>query len=210
MINPKKLFSEKEHEMIKEAVHNAEMHTSGEIATMAVSSSDEYREGIVLSAVILVTILGIMFGIIFRQHTIWFFIPVAFILYFPVYYFCRLYPSVTIIFTHGKRVKNAVQERAVRAFYEKGLYRTSESNGILIFISELEHKTWILGDKGINERISQDEWSTIATTLAKGFQHNRCEALCIAIASCGVILSQHFPAVSHGANELSDDVLFDN
>jgi putative membrane protein len=101
-----------------------------------------------------------------------------------------------------------VRERAVRAFYEKGLYRTIGETGILIFISLLEHKVWILGDKGINNRIDPDRWKSMAADLARGLREGKgCEALCTAVSRCGEELARHVPRHADDLNELDDELI---
>ena len=97
----------------------------------------------------------------------------------------------------------------MRAFYEKGLYRTINETGVLIFISLLEHKIWILGDRGINEKIRSESWQDLAATLATGIrQGNACESLCEVISSCGNELARHFPQkLGLDVNELADDII---
>jgi len=102
----------------------------------------------------------------------------------------------------------AVRERAVRAFFEKGLYKTRDETGILIFISILERKVWILGDKGINAKIAPQFWSSLADELSAGLRQNRaCEALCTVIEKCGEILKEHFPKRVDDVNELEDELI---
>jgi putative membrane protein len=96
----------------------------------------------------------------------------------------------------------------VRAFYEKGLYRTRHETGILIFISLIEHKVWILGDRGINERIDSHFWQNLASRLTQGLREGKsCEALCCVISGCGAELSRHFPRRADDLNELRDEIL---
>ena len=101
-----------------------------------------------------------------------------------------------------------MRERALAAFYQKGLYRTKDQTGILIFISLLERKVWILGDRGINEKIEPGHWQSLAGELARGIRVGRGgEALCRVIAGCGSELARHFPRRRDDRNELTDDII---
>ena len=89
-----------------------------------------------------------------------------------------------------------MRERCVHAFYEKGLHRTSGETGVLIFISVLERKVWIIGDRGINERIAPETWHELVRELTTGIREGRaCTALCCVIGRCGAILTEHFPGI---------------
>ena len=96
----------------------------------------------------------------------------------------------------------------MRAFYEKGLYRTRHETGILVFISIFERKVWILGDRGINARIPAESWQQLVQSLTAGIREGHaCEALCSVIARCGEELARHFPRESDDRNELQDEIL---
>jgi putative membrane protein len=75
-------------------------------------------------------------------------------------------------------------------------------------MSLLERKVWILGDRGINERIDPSSWGEMAGELAKGLAAgNGCDALCSVIIRCGSELSRHFPRQPDDTNELGDQLL---
>lgn len=201
-------FSAEEQERIREAVAAAERATSGEIATMVVDASDSYREAETLGAVLLAGLFAVIAAVSIHHVTIWTYIPFVCLLFLPASFLFRRFPRLKLPFVGPRRLAEAVRERAVRAFYEKGLYRTREETGILIFISLLEHKVWILGDRGINARIPPDLWQSLAGELAAGLREGRGgEALCSVIAQCGAELARHFPRRSDDENELTDEVL---
>ncbi len=225
-------FSDEENEKIKDAVRSAEMNTSGEIAIMVVDRSDSYREAETLGAVLLSGLLALLAEVLieysvisvaspdwtFAGHkgslfflygiSIWTYIPIVFLLYFPAKVIFRRYPLLKLPFVGRKRIDEAVRERAVRAFYEKGLYKTRDETGVLIFISLMERKVWILGDRGINRKIPHSGWKEFARSLSMGVREdNVCAALCSVIENLGRELAVHFPKKADDANELSDEVL---
>lgn len=225
-------FSEEENARIRSAVENAEANTSGEIVTMVVDRSNSYREAEVLGAVLTAAFCAFLVEIAMQIGSFWFsysgwsagtgldaervlygvslwtYIPLVIILFFPLRYIFRKYERLKLSFVGKKRIDEAVRERAIRAFFEKGLYRTKGESGILIFLSLLEHKVWILADRGINSKIPHDEWNDLARELSLGMRENRaCAALCSVINSCGEELARHFPRQSDDTNELADHVL---
>lgn len=202
------LFTEAERERIRQAVVAAEANTSGEIATVVVAGSDRYPEAEVLGGVLLAALLALIASIIFHHGQIWFYLPLTFLLYFPCFAFLRKVPAMKLALVSRPRRDQAVRDCAVRSFYEKGLHRTRNETGVLIFISRLERKVWILGDRGIDSRISPEGWQKLASTLSRGIREGRaCDALCAIIAQCGEELARHFPRQTDDANELSDEVL---
>jgi putative membrane protein len=234
VIKAERFFTDTEKEKIRHAVKNAEGSTSGEIATMVVDRSDSYREAEILGAVLLAGFLALFIEVmlelmlliignsdwnaigsgsaymLLQGVSLWTFIPLVFLLFFPCRYFFRRFPTLKLSFAGRHRVEEAVRERAVRAFFEKELYRTREENGVLIFISILEHKVWILGDRGIDHKIPQSLWRDLAAELSAGLHEKRaCEALCHVIERVGRELAVHFPRRADDINELSDHIHHD-
>ncbi len=210
MKQARQLFTSAEEERIRAAVAAAEARTAGEIATMVVDASDRYREGEARGAVFLAGALALLIAVATRHVSIWFYIPVSFLLGFPCHLLFRGAPRLILPFVSRRRVIAAVRERAIRAFYEKGLYRTREETGILIFISLLERTVWILGDRGIDQRIPPETWQGLAGDLSSGIRAGQAApALCAVIDRCGELLQCHFPRRSDDVNELSDNVLYE-
>lgn len=202
------LFSDNEREEIRRAVKAAEATTAGEIVALVTPESDRYREAEVLGGVLLAVCISLLVGVMVQHISIWFFVPAVFALFFP----CRLlfirYPRLKLPLLSRARRESAVRERCVQSFYEKGLHRTRHETGVLIFISELERKVWIIGDRGIDERIPPETWRGLVGDLTAGLREGRAsEALCAVIASCGGILTEHFPKSPDDVNELPDAVI---
>lgn len=201
-------FSEEEKSRIRRLVKEAELHTSGEIASMVVDQSDSYREAEILGGVLLSSLLAVVAAIAIYHVTIWSYIPLVFLFYFPSFFIFRRFPRLKLSLVGRRRLEEAVRERAIRAFFEKGLYRTREETGILIFISLQEHKVWILGDRGINKKIEPESWRHFAAELAAGIREGRaCEALSSVIEKCSSVLVEHFPRRPDDVNELPDDLI---
>lgn len=209
MIKAKNLFTSDEQKKIEEAVSKAEKTTSGEIAIMILDESDSYIETAIFGAIMLSGLISLFVPFFLKQYEIWFYLPAVLILY-PLFYF--LMNRVTVLkrlFTPDDRINSAVQRRALSAFYEKGLYKTKDETGILIFLSLFERKVWILGDKGINAKIPANFWNDISREIAKGmFEKNHSDAMVSAIGKCGAELTKHFPIKPGDKNELSNKVIF--
>lgn len=202
------LFTDSEMERIRRAVEAAEATTSGEIATIVVDQSDSYREAETLGATLFSGLLALIVAVAIRHVTIWSYIPLVFIFFLPASHLFRQYPHLKLPFVGRRRVAEAVRERAVRAFFQKRLYKTRDETGILVFISILEHKVWILGDRGIDAKIDPLFWRSLADELVTGLKESRaCDALCSIIAKCGSELALHFPKKADDINELPDDLM---
>lgn len=201
-------FTSDELEGIKNTIRGVEAHTIGEVAVMAVDSSSRYLEAEVIGGIVSGSLLSLLATVLFFNSSLWFYVPLSFILFFPCAYILNKLPAVKTAFIGLRRKEHAVRERALRAFYEKGLYKTKQNTGVLFFISMLERKVWVLADKGINEKITQETLNSFALAVSQGIKEGRsCEALCEVIKEAGKLLAKHFPVTAKDTDELSDEVL---
>jgi putative membrane protein len=190
---------------IRAAVSKAESHTSGEIVPLLVAQSDDYREAAAQAAAVIASALALALALIIHDTLVWFFLPTVFVLYFPTLAAVQRLPLLKLAFTPAARVNEVVHRQAMHVFFEKGLHRTRDENGILIFISLLERKVWILGDRGINAVIPPERWIALASALSSGIRQGQLtEALTGVITEIGEVLRQHFPSRLDDVNELPD------
>jgi len=201
-------FSDEEKERIRQAVKDAESRTSGEIATMVVDHSDRYHEAEVLGGILVAGLAALIIAVAVQHVTIWSYIPMVCVLYIPARLLFIRVPRLKFPFINKLRMMHAVRERAVRAFYEKGLYKTRDENGVLIFISIQERKVWIIGDRGVDRVIPHATWQTHAREISAGIKKgDACASLCTVIGKCGQVLGEHFPRKEDDTNELPDDLI---
>ena len=203
-------FSEEEKEKIKATTRDVESRTIGEVVVMVVESSDPYVEAELLGGVLLGSLLSFILTALFFHSSIWSFVPMSFIFFFPSQWFVRKVIPLKALFISRERKADAVRRRAISAFYEHGLYKTRKNTGVLFLLSWLERKVWVLADKGIHEKIGQESLDQVATLVSQGVREGRpCEALCEAIRKMGEVLSEHFPMTPGDTNELPDSVITD-
>ncbi len=203
-----KFFTEEERKRIKDTTHNIESRTIGEVAVMVVDSSDRYLEAEVTGGIFLGSLLSLSMTMLFFHASIWIYISFSFLLFFPSLFFLKKAPLLKTAFIGIKRKEEAVRLRALRAFYEKGLYRTRKNTGVLFFLSLLERKVWVLADKGIYEKIQQETLNKFANIVSQGIKDGRaCDALCTAIKEAGDLLAVHFPITPGDIDELTDEVI---
>jgi putative membrane protein len=201
-------FTDTERQRIAATTRSVECCTIGEVAVMVVESSDEYAETEVLGGVLLGSLISLLVTVAFLHSSLWFYIPLSILFFLPGRIFFRKALPLKRSLIGPGRVESAVRQRAVRAFYEKGLYKTRMNTGVLFFISLLEHKVWVLADKGIYEKIDQEALNKFARAVSLGVKEGRaCDALCQAIIEAGDVLAKHFPLTPGDTNELTDKVI---
>ena len=203
-----RFFSEEEKEKIKATTQDVESRTVGEVVVMVVESSDPYVEADLLGGVLLGSLLSFILAALFFHSSIWSFVPMSFIFFFPSQWFVRKVIPLKALLISRERKADAVRRRAISAFYEHGLFKTRKNTGVLFLFSCLERKVWVLADKGIHEKIGQESLNPFATFVSQGVREGRpCEALCEAIRKMGEVLSKHFPMTPGDTNELPDAVI---
>ena len=201
-------FSAEEKERLEAAIEEVESKTIGEIVVMVVDQSDHYIEAEVLGGVLLGSLLSLVLALLFFHSSIWAYIPLSFLLFFPCRAVFKRVEALKKLFIGVRRKEEAVRQRAERVFFEKGLYKTRKNTGVLFFLSLLERKIWVLADKGIYEKMDQETLNRFAGGVSRGIRESRaCEALSRAIQEIGVLLSQHFPITCDDTDELPDGVM---
>jgi len=203
-------FSEDDKRQIAATVASIEKKTSGEIAVMVVDQSDSYPESELLAALLSGSVLSLPVSDYFFGSSLWSFLPFFAFFALAGWLAARCIPGCKRIFLFPDRRDEMVQRHALRSFYEKELYRTRDKTGVLFFISLFERRVWVLADKGIYERLQQNELQAYASGVALGIRDgNAADALCRQLEQVGVLLAQHFPVRSDDVNELPDTVLTD-
>ena len=215
-------LSDKDFEEIKESVKKAEEKTNGEIALAITAESSHYSfwelgTSVLISLLLIVCLLPLTNQIYGWLSTfIWGMTP----LYLVLFYFAVCAVITLILFGVFNIVEidriivpesvkqNAVKNRAVRYFAESGVYCTKDHSGILVFVSYFEKSVYIVADKGISEKISQDLWNLIRDEMLDLLKQNDVKgAFTDAVSRCGDLLSEYFPAKSENPNELSDGLV---
>ncbi|MDP3016340.1 MAG: TPM domain-containing protein, partial [Deltaproteobacteria bacterium] len=182
-------FTAEEKERLKATTHEVESRTIGEIVVMVVDRSDRYLEAEIFGGVLLGSLLSLILTLLFFHSSIWSYIPLSFLFFFPCRTLFQRIDALKRLFVGVRRKEEAVRLRAERGFFEKGLYKTKKNTGVLFFLSLLERKVWILADKGIYEKMDQETLNRFAHEVSRGIKEGRaCEALSQAIQEIGELL----------------------
>ena len=211
-----KFLSDSDKQKIIAAVRTAEEKTSGEIVPMIVSTSYEYPMADALgatafalpSAIVLTYLLGQWLWL--GAQNMWLFLGIFAVLFILFHCMVNRMPNLKRCFISRREMDEEVQEAAVVQFFEEGLYRTRDETGVLIFISVFERKVWVLADRGINAKVSQDSWDGMVRMIVQGIREGRpADAICHAVARAGEILHAHFPVPPDDTDELHNIITKD-
>lgn len=106
------------------------------------------------------------------------------------------------------RCKEDVLDRASFLFAELKMHKTALRNGVLFYLAMEDKKFAILGDAGINAKVSEGFWEEIKNEMASAFSQSEFAAgLENGILMAGQALSKNFPYQKGDVNELSDDII---
>lgn len=102
----------------------------------------------------------------------------------------------------------SVYDLAIQSFFELGMEKTKDKTGVLIYLLMSDKKFQIIGDEGINKKVSKEFWDILAMKVADYFRQNKfVEGICHAVDEVGKVLRKEFPMKSGDTNELSNDVV---
>jgi len=119
----------------------------------------------------------------------------------------ELKTSGEIRFHIESRCKGEALKRAIQVFKNLGMHKTELKNGTLLYLATEDKKFAIIGDKGINEKVTKNFWDDVKTKMSEKFKEKEfVSGVCIAIEMIGKKLKEFFPHQSDDINELSDDV----
>ena len=108
-----------------------------------------------------------------------------------------------------KFCKGDVLDQATYAFEKLEMHKTQLRNGVLFYLAIEDHKFAILGDAGVNQKVSEDFWEKAKEVVLSNFKEGKLtEGLTKGILMAGEQLKEHFPYQSDDKNELSDDISF--
>lgn len=95
-------------------------------------------------------------------------------------------------------------------FTRLGMDKTTERNGVLIYVAPRVRKFAIIGDTGVHERCGNAFWEAVAAEMTSEFKQARfTEGILHAVHKAGELLAKHFPAKPGHKNQLPDDVEHD-
>jgi putative membrane protein len=189
---------------IEAAVTAAESLTSGELAVLVVASSDDYYEVRALYAGSLGLCAAALAHVIEPTWSVTWLLWLQLATIASVWWLLAIPSLLRALLPHA-RAERAAQARARAAFLDHEVFATRDRSGVLILISELEHRIVILADSGIHARLPEGVWQDHVARIAGGFRSGKpADALLEVIAELGRVLAEHFPRAAGDENELHD------
>lgn len=202
------LMTAEEAKKVSLAIAAVEQKTAGEIMIVVAARSDHYAD--MRALVALVSAVGLAWTAYWLLPTVpsgWFF-GGQIVLWLGFWVLAGSGPVVRAL-VPAERIARAVDVKAKQVFVEHGLTETRDRSGVLILVSEFEHRVHILADRGIHEHVGQEGWQQEVNAIVGSIRRGTAAVgLCEVVAHIGAKLAEKFPPRSDDVNELSDHVRY--
>ncbi len=106
-----------------------------------------------------------------------------------------------------KNTEKPPMERALEVFHSLEMDKTQLRNGVLFYIAVESKKFAILGDEGIDKKVSDNFWESTKDVIQNKFkQGNFKQGIIDGVLKAGEQLKTFFPYQADDTNELSDEI----
>lgn len=198
------VFSEKDRSAIEAAVRDAEAKTSGEIVIVDVERSATYGAERAMAAALVAAMLATVMVLV-APH-----LPAPAYLGAQVPFFALAWALFSTsgmqrFLAGDARMDAAARARAAALFSERGVHVTRDRTGVLVMLSEVEHRVVILADAGINAIVPTDAWSKHVSTIVGAIHRGTAgDGVASVVREIGDLLGKDFPRRPDDVNELPD------
>jgi putative membrane protein len=200
------MISTEDQARLAQAISDVEDETSGEVVLVIAEQAGHYRA--------IPLLWGLLAALVAPWPLIWltsistsriFLIQLAVALVLSL---ALSWPKLRYALV-PRSIKHAqAHEAASREFLRRGLTRTREKTGVLIYLALAEHHAEILADTGIADRVDAGIWADIVADLTAAIRDGRMtEGLIGAIRRTGAILAEHAPPRLDDVDELPNKVI---
>lgn len=203
------ILSEEERSRLASLIAEVERSTAGEIVLVLARRSAAYGSFRLAWAALLALGASAVVHVCFPE------MPGSFLLAMQgplglLFWWGLGWPGLLRRITPRREQQLAVSDRVKQLFLERGVTETRDRSGVLIFLSELEHRVEILGDRGIHEHLGAEAWQKMVGDLVGAIGGgNAAQGLSAIIERIGRELAAKFPPRPDDTNELPDEVALD-
>jgi putative membrane protein len=185
-------FTKADHEAVSAAIRAAEQRTCGQIICVLAHSSSAYAHVPVLwsSVLALLTPWPLIY---FTQWSI----QRIFLVQLVIFIIASLafsWMPLRLILVPRAAQRTRAHRAALEQFVVRGVSRTRNRNGLLIFVSLAERYARIIADEGIAHKVSGLEWQSAIDALTAHMRDGHiATGFIAAIERCGAVLAAHAP-----------------
>lgn len=202
-------------EKISNAVTETEKKVNAEIVPVFMVSSDNYSEAGLRGALFMASLTALSILIydhlmgwyqLFLLQNDWLFVSSIALGGLLGYTLFAMIPGLKRMMISKQKMKERSISMAERVFGEYKLFETKSRTGILIFISLFEHQIDIMPDKGLKEKIGEDEWQKVIAEMRPALKRKEFdEAFLSSIKKIEeILLTNKMERTGDAPNELPD------
>lgn len=200
------MISAEQQARLANAISDVEDETSGEVVLVIAEQASHYRA---------VPLLWAMLAALVTPWPLIWLTPISTSRIFLIQLAVALISSLVLSWPKlrfalvPRSIKHVqAHEAASREFLRRGLTRTREKTGVLMYLALAEHHAEILADTGIADRVDPGIWADMITNLTAAIRDDRMiEGLIEAIRRTGAILAEHAPPRLDDVDELPNKVI---
>jgi putative membrane protein len=195
-------LSPEDHAAVSTAIHEAESRTCGQIVCVLAHASSDYMHVPLIwaSLVALIVPWPLIYFTPWSVQRIFLIQLVSYLVAALVFAWTPLRLALVPRAVRRARAHHAALEQ----FTVRGIARTGNRCGVLIFVSLAERYARIVADEGIAQKVGIAEWQAAVDALTSHMRDGRIAAGFIAaIERCGAVLAAHAPP-DGSRNDLPD------
>lgn len=200
-------FTSPDIRRIEAAIGALEQKTSAEFVVAVVPSSARYSRGRAAVAVV----WAVASAILYFRFVPWGGELAALALQLPVagaVWALFGWPPLHRLLVPAAEAERAVRANAFRLFAERGVYRTRDATGVLVLVSELEHKAVILGDRGVHHLVGDAGWQAHVAHLVGRIREGKgADGVIEVLEGVASVLAEHAPRKPDDTDELPNQVV---
>ena len=185
-------LSKEDHEAVSAAIGEAEKRTCGQVVCVLAHASSAYAYIPILwaSVLALASPLPLIFWTPWSVQKIYLIQLAVFIV---VGFLFSLMP-LRLLLVPGAVKRARAHRAAIEQFVLRGISRTTNRCGVLIYVSLAEHYARIVADEGIAQKVNNSEWQAAIDALIGHMQDGKiASGFVAAIEQCGAVLAAHAP-----------------
>jgi putative membrane protein len=198
-------ISKDDRERIAAAIRAAEEKTSGEIVcVLAKSSSRGTALPVFIAAIVALALPWVL--VASTALTVERVLAIQLLTFVLVAAFLCI-PKIHVALMPRATRRAVAHRAAMEQFHARGIARTEDRCGILIFVSLEERYARVIVDDGIAARVPQTQWQEAINALTAHMRDGRiADGFIAAIGACGKELAAHFPRSAKSRDELPDKI----
>ena len=189
-----------------EAIKAVEQHSHVEIAVVLRSRSADYQEVALMWGVLLAWLAFsyVMFAPELFSDTVVYAAP---LLAFVLGYALGHNSALTRLSVKKPRLHKQVEIMARAIFQKGGIHHTQRKIGVLVYVSLLEKRVYVLPDRGVAVALPATQWQSLQDNLQSIFNTRKpLEALILQLQHCQPLFNRYLPPLADDINELPDDL----